>query len=548
MTRGKETSRRFLYVLVGCLVWTLMSALSAISPSESLAARLFMLHYAAISVTAVFMLQFSLRYVDQVRNLMPPAVLLFAIPLFVSLVIAVAPDNFFSTPRFVRAEPLLLIDTYEPRWAFWLNALYAYMLIGTSYALIFAAMFRVRAPYTGQVVLFVAGATLLFGVNLVTRADLFGLRLPRLDWSGATMSVACLLWYVAVFNYRFLDVMPLARDVLIETMRDAVMVLDPLGRVVDANPAMQAFLGEPLMIGEPVENVLPAVLLPHITAHAESDVIAEVEMPFANQVRRLDLRVSALGDDSGEVIGRLLVLQDVTERATMIRDLNAYARVVAHDLKNPIGVMSNYAVLLEKICADAPNEVREYIAAIRTTCERTGTIISELLLMASSRGQEPQMEQIDMASLVAEVQKRLDAMITASGAEVVVATIWPAAMGKQSWVEEVWANYLSNAIKYGGRPPRIELGAGFDQSGAPRFFVRDNGAGFAEHERAKLFQEFQRLAPQLAEGHGLGLSIARRLVERLGGKVGAESIPGKGSTFWFTLPAPESPPRETVDL
>jgi signal transduction histidine kinase len=111
-------------------------------------------------------------------------------------------------------------------------------------------------------------------------------------------------------------------------------------------------------------------------------------------------------------------------------------------------------------------------------------------------------------------------------------------LGYGPWVEEVWANYVSNAIKYGGTPPRVEVGATSLPDGMVRFWVRDNGPGIAPENQARLFAEFERLQTK-AEGHGLGLSIVKRIVQRLGGQVGVESQAGQGSTFSFTLPSEE---------
>lgn len=100
---------------------------------------------------------------------------------------------------------------------------------------------------------------------------------------------------------------------------------------------------------------------------------------------------------------------------------------------------------------------------------------------------------------------------------------------------EVWTNYLSNALKYGGRPPQLTLGAE-QVDEMVRFWVCDNGAGLDVEGQARLFQEFSQLEPGKTGGHGLGLSIVKRIVEKLGGEVGVESGLGKGSKFWFTLP------------
>ena len=94
-------------------------------------------------------------------------------------------------------------------------------------------------------------------------------------------------------------------------------------------------------------------------------------------------------------------------------------------------------------------------------------------------------------------------------------------------------------MKYGGRPPRIELGSSKGDEGMVRFWIQDNGAGLTAEQQRELFTPFTRLSQVRLEGHGLGLSIVQRIVERLGGQVGVESdgVPGQGSTFYFTLPS-----------
>ncbi len=120
--------------------------------------------------------------------------------------------------------------------------------------------------------------------------------------------------------------------------------------------------------------------------------------------------------------------------------------------------------------------------------------------------------------------------------EISLPDTWPVALGYAPWIEEVWANYMSNAIKYGGQPPRLELGATRQVDDMIRFWVRDNGPGLTPEDQEALFTPFTRLDQVRATGHGLGLSIARRIVENLDGQVGVESEPDQGSLFYFTLP------------
>jgi signal transduction histidine kinase len=218
-------------------------------------------------------------------------------------------------------------------------------------------------------------------------------------------------------------------------------------------------------------------------------------------------------------------------------ELDAFAHTVAHDLQNPLGLVIGFAEALEEDHATMPDEeLSHYLHTIARSVRRVSSIVDELLLLSELPKMEVQARPLDMAHIVAEAQRRLTHMIEEYQAEIVVPETWPVALGYGPWVEGVWVNYLSNAIKYGGQPPRVELGATVQPDGMVRFWVRDNGPGLAPEEQAQLFTPFTRLDQVRTEGHGLGLSIARRIVEKLDGQVGVESEVGRGSTFSFTLP------------
>jgi signal transduction histidine kinase len=140
-----------------------------------------------------------------------------------------------------------------------------------------------------------------------------------------------------------------------------------------------------------------------------------------------------------------------------------------------------------------------------------------------------------MAAAVSGALQRLSHMTTEYGPELVMPEQWPVALGYGPWLEEVWANYLSNAMKYGGKPPRLELGADATE-GKARFWVTDNGPGLTPEQQSLLFVPFIRLHQVRATGQGLGLSIVRRIMYKLGGEAWVESEPGRGSRFGFTLP------------
>jgi signal transduction histidine kinase len=226
------------------------------------------------------------------------------------------------------------------------------------------------------------------------------------------------------------------------------------------------------------------------------------------------------------------------------QDLDAFAHTVAHDIRNPVSLMVGHSeFLLEQIDDLSAEERNHSLQMLTRTSDKITNILDELLLLSEVRQVDVQLEPLDMRAIVAEAQKRLSHMMQDLDAKIVIPAAWPPAMGHTAWIEEIWVNYLSNGCKYGGRPPRLELGGEALPDGHARFWIKDNGDGVAPEALVRLFTPFTRLDQVRAQGHGLGLSIVRRIVEKLGGEVGvaSEGLPGQGSVFSFTLPgAPAS--------
>jgi signal transduction histidine kinase len=255
-------------------------------------------------------------------------------------------------------------------------------------------------------------------------------------------------------------------------------------------------------------------------------LIADLEQRVADRTQQLEAQTVDLA-------------RQIEERNQLIGELDAFAHTVAHDLKNPLANVFGFSELSLAYYRDGDiDNVRMCLENISRYSLKMTDIIESLLMLSILR-QEDAIETapLDMSAVVSEALTRSDNMVRQSGAEIVLPDEWPKAIGHSLWVEEVWANYISNAIKYGGQPPQIELGADQPVGGMVRFWAKDNGEGLSPEEQALIFTPFTRLHKLEAEGHGLGLSIVQRIVEKLGGDVGVESQPGSGSTFYFTLPA-----------
>jgi signal transduction histidine kinase len=217
-------------------------------------------------------------------------------------------------------------------------------------------------------------------------------------------------------------------------------------------------------------------------------------------------------------------------------ELDSFSHMVAHDLKQPLNNLIGYSELLHDVLGSAADPlVTKCATGIKEMSFRMSKIIDGLLLLATVRKSELTRAPVDMHAVLGNALRRLESIIDEFQADVVLPDALPEVMGFDQGVEEVWANYLSNAIKYGGRPPRVEAGATAQPDGFVRFWVRDNGAGLTEEQCARLFTPFTRLSTVRVSGHGLGLSVVRDVVEKMGGVAGVESVMGRGSEFYFTL-------------
>lgn len=224
-------------------------------------------------------------------------------------------------------------------------------------------------------------------------------------------------------------------------------------------------------------------------------------------------------------------------------DLDAFAHSVAHDLQNPLSRIVGFADLLKFKYEDLSAKDRQYVAdSLRTDATKMSSIIQELLLLASVRRAEIPIKPLSMQEVVIHALDRVSHLIKQHNAELILPETWHNAVGYGPWVEEVWENYISNALKYGGQPPCVELGSTPMSNGTVRFWVKDNGQGFSVEEQKLLFVPFSQLEKDQngnGKSSGLGLSIVRRIIEKLGGRVNANSIEGQGSVFSFTLPGTE---------
>ncbi len=232
---------------------------------------------------------------------------------------------------------------------------------------------------------------------------------------------------------------------------------------------------------------------------------------------------------------------ELEERQEMIWELEAFSRRVAHDLKNPLAAVIMDLQLVQKLLEkkEPVTQVEEVVGRASRTAWQCSNIVQDLWMLSVLKKADFSGNPVDMQVVVDSVIERFRYEVQARQAQISVATELPTVVGIQGWLEQIVANLLGNALKYGGKPPVVELGCHEVEEGEKlEFWVRDYGPGVPESLLKSVFKEKQSLSLFDQSGLGLGLSIVVRAISRMGGHVGVKNLEDGGAYFWFALPNP----------
>jgi signal transduction histidine kinase len=238
----------------------------------------------------------------------------------------------------------------------------------------------------------------------------------------------------------------------------------------------------------------------------------------------------------------LLAIEDITEQKRIEEDLRlknedleSFAYIAAHDLRSPLNSGLNLLQLLARSPDGLSGEAREMLNLAITSFRRLRTLMQDILSfsVASNATQRPRM--ISLEEPLEMALANLAHHIEDSGATVDVGNLLSVRADPTQMVM-LFQNLIGNAIKYRrDEPPQVRIESVREGSYC-HFSISDNGEGFQPEEAGKVFEPFKRLHGPDIPGSGIGLATCKRIVERLGGRLWAESTPGVGSTFHFTLP------------
>jgi PAS domain S-box-containing protein len=338
-------------------------------------------------------------------------------------------------------------------------------------------------------------------------------------------------------------------EAAIDSLYDPVLVTDERGRVTKLNQAAEAIFGaEAESVGRPVADVARSDEIAVAVSEAlqserpavSEDAAAVLALPVASTRRAFHLRAAPMRDDDGHLLGAVTLLEDITRLEEVSRLKSEFIATASHELRAPLTeVQTGIHLLLEQAAGELGDKQRELLEACREDCERLERLMRDLLLLAMlEAGEAPiapvqtsvdELERSGVEPLRGRVESRGIRLATE------IPTDLPRVEADRAYVDRVVANLLGNAMRFTDQGGEIAFRAA-RRDGYVAISVADTGRGIPKSYLPRVFERFVRVPGRESDGAGLGLAIAKSIVEAHGGQIVVQSEEGRGTVFTFTLP------------
>lgn len=357
---------------------------------------------------------------------------------------------------------------------------------------------------------------------------------------------------------------------IVESSNDAIVSFMLNGTVLSWNRGAQELFGYSVesTMGKALRQLIGPDMDKVIEVLRDGKRVETLEISFTNadgKTMHLSLCVSPIKDAEGKVVSGAAIFRDITmfkqaekellrasEQLTQSnKELEDFAWVAAHDLKEPVRTMGTYSKLLKQEYGDSLDEQAEqFLDFIHGSSITAMARIDDVLKFGAVRREKFEAHPVNLDDVLASVMQDIQSAIKESKAKFIIQKDMPKVMGKSEYLSLLLQNICSNAVKYrkADVTPEIRISAEKTDDGMWCVAVKDNGIGFEMEHKDKIFQMFQRLHRDSEyPGTGLGLAMCKKIVDLHGGKIWTESVLGEGTTFFFTVPAAPVPAAVTAN-
>ncbi|SNR34814.1 sensor histidine kinase [Halorubrum vacuolatum] len=567
--RDVTGSDGLLALVGGMILWAVSYALQIGSTTEATAIFWANVNHIAAAAVPVAWIVFALQYTGRGRLVTRYTVGALSVPgtVYVALVWTNQTHGLIRESRGLEAvegTTLLLLDqTFGP--AFWAHAAYGYALMAAGVVLFAQLLTWVPQVYRRQVWLLLIGALIAMVTNVAFHADVYAPQ--RLDLTAFSFVGTGALFAVAIYRYRLLDLTPVAREFVVDTLTEGVVVVDRSGRIVDYNPAAAEILGgggeDAPAIGRRIAEVFPPYVAHDETGQAAGrgigrtdgmergrTVDGEADRTIDGKELVLAYTIAPLYDLGGDHIGRTVTIRDITEThvlraelAAQLEDvirsnaeLAAFTGAVSHDLRGPARTTERYlARLATEDEGTLSAEQVELIEIARANATRMQRMIADLLEYSYVGADAATFEPVRLDRVVADARESLRFTIEEANATVIVSDL-PTVYGVEHLLRRAFQNLIANAIEHADEPaPTVRIAG--ERDGTDHVVtVSDDGPGIDPAALEYVFELFYRADPAASSGTGMGLALCRKIIEEHDGSIEVDSVQGEGTAVTIRLP------------
>jgi two-component system, OmpR family, phosphate regulon sensor histidine kinase PhoR len=334
------------------------------------------------------------------------------------------------------------------------------------------------------------------------------------------------------------------QDALFNSMIEGVLLMDEQGRIRLANRAFsRLFSTSADLRGKTLIEAFRSYEVSELVGKlGEQGSVLDYEMRLPGlEDRWLQVNATAISGIDGDRRGTIVVFHDLTRLKQLERTREEFVANVSHELRTPLSMIKGYIETLLDGARNDPEVAERFLRIIERNAQRLDLLIQDLLTISAMESGRVKLDlkPVALRSVVAEVFSDLHSRARTKGIRLVNQLPELGVTGDENRLEQVLANLVDNAIKYGSGNGTVTVGGRAAENGSVEVFVRDDGPGIPTEALDRVFERFYRVDKARSReqgGTGLGLSIVKHIVQSHGGKVWVKSDVGTGTTFFFTLP------------
>ncbi|ACL25609.1 histidine kinase N-terminal 7TM domain-containing protein [Chloroflexus aggregans] len=559
--RQLPVARIFIGMMLATLWWSLCNALELANATVGGKVLLTSIQYVSVVSVPVLWFLFALFYTNKEQLVHRWVVV--ALVIVQGSVLLGAWTNHWHRLMWPAVELVytaqglwVLTGSNGPLWYVGVVNGYGMVLVGT--LLMINQARRSRALYRAQALSLLVGALLPWVTSILFVTG----RSPILyiDTTPVAFALSGLTFNVAMRRFRVLDLLPAARDAIVDQISDAIIVVDRHDRVLDLNPAAQLFFADQTaVIGQPLTVVAPTWLYEQVRDRYEGQF--ELNQPTSEGMLTYDLRCTTLRDRRGMAMGRIFVLRDITllkqaalalqkakeaaEAANQAK--STFLAMMSHELRTPLTAILGYSeVIRDDLQIRGQNDLIADLDRVVLAGRHLLNLINDILELARLEANSLQVypEPLHLAEIVTEVVSTSHGLAqrNQNTLTVTVEPNLPPVKADPTRLRQVLLNLIGNACKF-TEQGQIHVRCYSPQPGIIQIDVSDTGIGIPPEQLASLFQPFMQVdngTTRRYGGAGLGLAISRRLCQAMGGEIVVESEPQRGSTFSVRLPVADT--------